>query len=350
MSSFTQVQLDRAVPGGLAWLLGSVMECRGRQELHEQRSPEVLEALRQMALIQSAESSNRIEGVTVDAPRLRPLVLGDARPRDRSEEEIVGYRRALAWIHGKNDRIEVTPETLRQLHRLAQGGSAGDAGQYKTRNNEIIELLPDGRRTVRFVPVTAEKTPAAVDQLCLAYRQVVDQTRQPPLLAMAGFVLDLLCIHPFRDGNGRVARLALLLLMYHQGFRAGRYISIERVVEQTKESYYDSLYRSSQGWHEAAHDPRPWWTYLLSTVRQVYREFEERVERQAPRRGAKTDAVQHAIDELGAEFTIAELERLCPAVSREQIRIVLRRGRNDGRLVCSSRGRGAIWKKVRAGQ
>ncbi len=203
------------------------MEAKGRQELYEKQSPEVLRTLRELAIVESTESSNRIEGVTVDPGRLRPLVLGRARPRDRSEEEIVGYRNALSWIHTDPGAIAVTPDTIRRLHATAQAG-ASDAGQWKARDNEILEVLevlPDGRRIVRFRLVAARATPEGIEQLCLGYRHVADQALLPPLLAVANFVLDFLCVHPFRDGNGRVSRLLTLLLLYHHGFRVGRYVS-----------------------------------------------------------------------------------------------------------------------------
>lgn len=233
------------------------------------KSPQILKTLREMALIESAESSNRIEGVMVERNRLRPLVLGNTRPRDRSEEEIVGYRLALNWIHANHSQIPITPETCLCLHSLAQGGTSGDAGQWKTTQNDILEIFPDGRRQVRFWPVAPDRVPAAMQELCLAYRHAIDQLKVTPLLASACLVLDFLCIHPFRDGNGRVSRLLILLSFYHHGFEVGRYISHERIVEQTNEDYYEVLKSSSTGWHEGEHDVMPWFNYLLSLWRRA---------------------------------------------------------------------------------
>src|SRR5258708_24457846 len=160
---------DLAIPIGTGWLLGACMEARGKQDLWIKQKPEVLAVLREQAIIQSAESSNRIEGVTVAANRLRPLVIGRARPRDRSEEELAGYRAALDWIFSRNEPIAITPDVIRRLHALAQGGSSGDAGEWKKRDNEIIEILPSGERSVRFIPVSAKKTPATVEMRCLRY-------------------------------------------------------------------------------------------------------------------------------------------------------------------------------------
>ena len=347
MISFRGSQLSETrLPLGTVWLLEALAEAKGRHALYETQSPQILKALREMALVESAESSNRIEGVTVERARLRPLVLGNARPRDRSEEEIVGYRKALSWVHTTHEKIGVEPETIKRLHALAQGGTTGDAGHWKRAPNEIIQLHPDGRREVRFRPVEPDKVPAAIEELCVAYRHSIDQLKVTPLLATACLVLDFLCIHPFRDGNGRVSRLLTLLALYRHGHDVGRYISLERIVEQTKESYYDALGQSSAGWHEGRHDVLPWFNYFLSTLRMAYREFEERAGRERPVRGSKADLIAYALEHVPSPFGIADIERLCPNVSRGMIRIVMNRWRKQSRLEILGRGRDARWRRV----
>lgn len=347
MMSFRGTRLlDLRLPQGTVWMLEALAEAKGRQQLHEHQSPQILEALRELALVESAESSNRIEGVTVERGRLRPLVLGSAVPRNRPEEEIVGYRRALNWVHSKRDAIPLSPETCLKLHAHAHGGTTGDAGAWKTRPNDIIEIRADGSREIRFRPLAPDLVQPAVSEMFLAYHDGIDQGRVTPLLALAALVLDFSCIHPFRDGNGRVSRLLWLLCSYHHGFTVGRYISIERIVEQTKEDYYDTLKRSSAGWHEGRHDILPWLGYLLSTMRSAYREFEDRANRARPPRGGKTDLVEAALENADATFAIADIERLCPNVGRDLIRRVMNRWRDNGRLVVVARGRDARWRKV----
>src|ERR1019366_6642608 len=216
-----------------------------------------------MALVQSVKSSNRIEGVTVAAARLRPLVLGRARPKDRSEQEIDGYRSALNLIHTKAEHLPIPPDLMRRLHKLCQEGG-GDAGQFKRVDNEVIELRPGAAPVIRFKCVSAKATPAAVDELCLVYRHAIDQDHIPPLVAIGAFIIDFLCIHPFRDGNGRVSRLLTLLALYQHGYEVGRYISLERLIEESKEDYYEVLNRSSQHWHEGRHELTPWMNLLLA--------------------------------------------------------------------------------------
>jgi len=204
------------------------------------------------------------------------LVLGDASPRERSEEEILGYKNALSWIHGNYEKASIEPKTLKHLHALAQEGTIGDAGEWKESQNEIIELDPEGRLEVRFQPVKPALVPSAVEELCLAYKQSIDQFEITPLLAVACLVFDFLCIHPFREANGRVSRLLTLLTLYHHGHNVGRYISLERIIEQSKENYYEALQTRSLGWHDGSHDIMPWLHYFLSTIHTAYREFEER--------------------------------------------------------------------------
>jgi len=329
---------------GLSWLMGRVMEAKGRQDLFEHQRPEVLATLRQIAIIQSTESSNRIEGVTVAPDRLVPLVLGKTGPRDRSEDEIVGYREALALIHDGHGDLPVAPATFRELHRRAQAAS-GDGGEYKRVDNDIIEVQPDGRRTVRFRTVRAADVPDQIEQLCLAYDDTIRQGQLPPLLAVANLTFDFLCIHPFRDGNGRVSRLITLLALYHHGYEVGRYVSLERIIEASRDGYYDALGRSSQRWHEGEHDLVPWWTYLLSTLRQAYDEMERRAQEFGGQRGAKTETIEAIVDRMPRSFQIADVAREAPNVSRTHIRNVLRGLRDDGKLAVQGHGRGARWVK-----
>ncbi len=333
-----------SVPTSTVWLMTDIAEAKGRQDLYTRQAPQVLRALREQALIQSVESSNRIEGVTVEPGRLRPLVVGAAKPRDRSEVEIQNYRKALDLIHARADELSVTPAALRRLHRTAQEG-AGDAGRWKRAENDIVELRPGRPPRVRFRPVSAERTPAAVEELCLLYRHVLDQERLPALVADAALVLDFLCVHPFRDGNGRVSRLLTLLTLYHHSYQAGRYVSLERLIEETREEYYEALRRSSEGWHEGEHDLLPWMNYFLTVLFRAYRAFEERAGRVNSPRGSKTALVVHAIEQAAASFRVADLLTACPGVSVDWIRHVLKDLRSEGRVECLGRGRQARWQK-----
>ena len=346
MMTFREHRLKNfAVPMSTAWLLNDIAEAKGKQELYTRQSPQLLKALRERALIQSAESSNRIEGVTVDAARLRPLVLGNTKPRDRSEQEVQGYRLALNEIHTRHEKLPITADTLKHLHGLCQTAS-GDAGQFKRIDHEVIELVPGAAPVIRFKCVSAKDTPAAIDELCLLYRHALEQDNIPPLIATGALVLDFLCVHPFRDGNGRVSRLLTLLALYQHGYEAGRYVSLERFTEESKEDYYEVLNRSSQRWHEGRHELTPWLNFFLTVIRRGCAEFERRAGQVKTPRGAKTALVEDAINAFPAQFAITELEQKCPGVSRGMLRYLLNRLQQQKRMKCIRRGRNSLWQKT----
>ena len=341
------VAKDFLIPASTSWYLADLGEFRGKQELYTQQSPQRLKTLREHALIESAVSSNRIEGVSVDPSRVRDVLVAP-KPlfRDRDEEEVRGYRDALKLLHEDAARMPVSETTICTLHRLARG-QIWDAGQYKEKDGDIIERYPDGRERVRFHPVPAAGTPSAMAGLVDDWQHCLDERWVHPLIAMAAFNLDFLCIHPFRDGNGRVSRLALLLQCYQLGYEVGRYISLERLIEENKDRYYETLEQSSQGWHEGKHDPWPYINYLLSILKMAYREFAERVGEVKAPRGSKTDLVLAAIDRFAGEFTMSQLEQTCPGVSRDMIRRVLRERQSANVIECQGRGPAARWKKKR---
>lgn len=345
MMSFRGGRLrELALPTGTVWLMTDIAEAKGRQALYVKQSPQMLKALQEMALVQSVESSNRIEGVTVAPERLRPLVVGHARARDRSEQEIQGYRHALNLIHTNAAKMPITLELVQRLHGTIQEGGS-DAGRWKQVENEIVEFRQNAPPQVRFHPVSVAETPTAIEELCLSCRTLVDQREVQPLLAVAALVFDFLCVHPFRDGNGRVSRLLTLLALYQHGYEVGRFISLERIVEESREEYYEALYRSSQGWHEGQHDLMPWLNYFLGILRRAYREFEDRAGQIKTPRGAKTALVEAAIEAFPDDFTLADVERACPGVSRDMVRLILRGMQKKDRVVCLGRGPGATWRK-----
>lgn len=324
--------------------LRALGEHRGEQELFSQQVPEALETLRTVAMVESTESSNRLEGVVAAPNRLRDVVLRDAAPADRSEQEIAGYRDALALIHDSATHMPFSVNVIQQLHSMLYRYQPGSGGRWKATQNDIVERAPDGSITrVRFRPVSPVATPGAMQNLISLWGQASDMQRDPLLTAPLA-ILDFLCIHPFADGNGRTARLLTLLLLYRSGYTVGRYISLERVIENSRDTYYDALEASSIGWHEGQHDPNPWLEYFWGVLLRAYDEFRERAGQLLTARGSKTALIEAAVDRRTRPFAISEIEDDCPGVSRDMIRHVLRRLRDEGRLEVNGRGRGAKWK------
>jgi Fic family protein len=317
-------------------------ESRGRQSLFVRQFPEQLDTLRTHAVIESTESSNRIEGVIAQAGRVADLVVRGAEPRNRSEQEIAGYRDALQLIHESHADITFSVNVILQFHQTLYRYQPGAGGSWKGADNQIVERDAHGAIVrVRFDPTSAVATPQAMNDLIATYHQAVTGVLADPLVILPLAVLDFLCVHPFSDGNGRVARLLSLLLLYHFDYRVGRYISVERIIEESRETYYDALERSSRGWHESGHDAHPWLGYFWGVLIRAYDEFEVRV---ATLKGSKTDQIRAAVARRTGPFGIADLEYDCPGVSRDMVRHVLRQMRTEGLVKVEGRGPGAKWR------
>jgi Fic family protein len=332
-------------PNSMIRLLSKIDEYKGKQELYKLQAPEILEALKELAVIQSTESSNRIEGIFASNKRIQALVKDKVTPRDRSEAEIAGYRDVLQLIHSSPQHISIQPSVILQFHRDLMKYATNAGGKWKQVDNEITETLPGGETFVRFKPVPAWRTPDAMQELTDSFSKAMDKGEIHDLSLIAVYILDFLSIHPFADGNGRMARLLTLLLLYRSGYEVGRYISLERIVEETKEQYYDTLYRSSQGWHEGKHDILPWTEYFLTVVLKAYMQFEERTGTIQRSRGWKAEKVRAVVQNMIADFTIADIQERCPGVSRPTIQKVLNQMSQNDEIVCIEYGRHARWKK-----
>ncbi len=348
MHSLEQTYLER-IKFGQAELatLRALGELQGKQGLFTKQSPEILKSLQQVAIVESSESSNRLEGITVPHKRIEALVLGQTKPKNRSEQEVAGYRDALALVHESAPHIPFSTNVILQLHQLIYKYMPNPGGKWKGTDNEIIERYPDGKTRVRFKPVSAFETPRAMDALVQNYKMAIEKNLADPLVIVPAAVLDFLCIHPFSDGNGRAARLVTLLLLYHFDYRVGRYISLERIFEETKEEYYRTLEESSQGWHKQKHDLAPWMNYFWLTLIRAYKEFEERVGTVKAGRGSKTDHVRQAVGRQIGTFAISDIEKECPWISRDMIRLVLRELRDEKVIRGIGKGRGAKWIKAK---
>ncbi len=343
MKSFETGLIEKIkISHDLARSIHALGEFKGREELYTRQTPQILETLLQVAIIQSTESSNRIEGVTAPPKRIEALVTKKTTPKNRPEQEIAGYRDVLNTIHANHAHMPFTPRLVLQLHRDLFKYTNSPAGIWKSSDNIIAEKRGDSQ-FVRFKPVAAHQTAEYMDHLHDAFKNYWNEEKINKLFLIAAYILDFLCVHPFLDENGRMARL-LTLLLYQGGCEVGRYISLEKLVENSRESYYDTLYQSSQGWHETKHDLIPWIQYFLGVLIAAYREFESRAGILTSSRGAKTQIVLDAVDKMPERFRLVELEQLCPNVSRDMIRAVLNRLRNEKKLTAGT-GRGAIWQK-----
>ena len=346
--SFAPGYLDGlALPPGAVRSISELGVHRGRQELFGVQFPQALEVLREVAVIQSVESSNRIEGVIAAPERLAALVAQKTTPSDRSEQEIAGYRDALSFVHANAGHIwPLTNGVVLQLNQSMNSFMANPGGVWKPTDNDIVEWTPEGEKRIRFKPVRSHLVDDAMNDLHVGLRELWASGRIDPLVLSAAYTLDFLCVHPFIDGNGRMSRLLALVLTYQAGLEVGRYISLERIVEDSRESYYEALAKSSKGWHEARHDLLPWLEYFLGVLLVAYREFEARVGAVQSPKGAKRELVVDCIRHLPIQFRFADITRACPGVSRPTIDRALRQLRQAGEIRLLNGGRDAMWERT----
>jgi Fic family protein len=350
MHAGTFVDLDRhlaLVPARTASLLGTVDFGRGRQDAFRRQAPGVLETLVQVARIQSVDASNAIENITAPPNRLAALVDVATTPANRSEEEIVGYRKVLDTIHASAPDIPFKESVVRQFHRDLYSFTSQPGGDYKSAANDVVEYHPDGREVVRFRPVSPFETRIAMESLHAAFDGARRDGVHHPLLLVAAYVFDFLMIHPFQDGNGRLSRLISLLLLYQAGYEVGRFISLEKLIDDSRATYYERLAASTEGWHDGAHDVWPWTNYFLGLLTAAYSRFESRVG-ELGARGAKAMLVKQFIrSAVDDTFTVDEIRKAAPGVSDVYIRKLLSELRSKGYVRAIGRGRGARWERLR---
>lgn len=322
--------------------VAKIHEYKGRQELYVRQKPVELERLVEVARIQSTEASNKIEGIVTTSSRIKQLMSEKTSPRNRDEKEIMGYRDVLNTIHESHEFIPLRPSYILQLHRdLLKRTGLSYGGTFKNVQNYIKETLPDGTEIIRFTPVAPYETPAAVEAICDSYARTQALEAIDPLILIPVFICDFLCIHPFNDGNGRMSRLLTLLLLYQNGFEVGKYISVEKEIEKTKDVYYDVLEGADFGWREEKNDYTPFIRYMLQVILSCYVEFEERVGLMQSG-GAKSvayDVVKaYAASKIG-KFTSADVIINCPSVGRSSALAALKKLTDEGYLTKLKTGR-----------
>ncbi|MBU1144378.1 MAG: Fic family protein [Firmicutes bacterium] len=327
-------------------LLTAIHEYKGKQLLYIEAQPDVLASLLEIAKIQSTVSSNRIEGISTTDKRINELLKEKSSPKNRDEQEIIGYQNVLNTIHDNYDYISPSSNIILQLHRdlyAATGLSYG--GRFKDVNNVIQETNEFGESFIRFEPLSAFETPSAIIALCNEFINVIQYEKIEPLLAIPMFILDFLCIHPFLDGNGRMSRLLTLLLLYRSGYLVGKYISIEQMIEKNKRGYYDSLQASSQEWNASKNDYKPFVSYFLQIVLSAYQEFDSRVSHVSKKMNSY-QRVKIIFESHIGRITKAEIIEKCSDISPTTIELVLSNLLKEGFIIKIGGGRYTSYSKT----
>lgn len=328
--------------------VAQIHEFKGKQDLYLRQKPVELNRLVEIARIQSTESSNQIEGIITTNSRLKQLVENKTTPRNRDEQEILGYRNALNIIHESYEAIPVRSSYILQLHgELLKHTAFSYGGKFKTTPNEIDMVLENGQKIVLFKPLEPYETPAAVECLCEEYNKAYGEGIVDPLILIPNFILDFLCIHPFNDGNGRMSRLLTLLLLYRAGYIVGQYISIEKAIADTKETYYEVLQQADREWHSGENDPKPFIKYMLGIILSCYREFESRVSLAAKtgKKSSAYDIVKSFTENTLGKFSKQDALLSCPSLGSSSVESALKKLVEEGAIIKTGAGRKTMYMR-----
>lgn len=325
--------------------ISKISEYKGRQDIIISQKAKVLDTLVDLAIIQSTESSNEIEGIRTTDTRIKDLVMKKVKPMNRDEEEILGYQDVLRTIHNSFEYMNIKPEVILQLHRdLYKYSSKSIGGQFKNVQNYITETKPNGESHIIFTPLAPYETYAAIEEISSSYNDELQKGDINQLILLISFVHDFLCIHPFNDGNGRMSRLLTTLLLYKNDYFIGRYISLEEKIEKTKLDYYEALDKSSKGWHEENEDKSYFIKYILATILAAYRDFETRLDIFGEGLTA-LEQVKAAIDNFYTKFTKSDIMKIVSNLSKASVENSLKTLLEEGYIERHGKGRATYYTK-----
>lgn len=334
------------IPANMYDLISKIYEYKGKQELYVANFSDVLDKMIEVAKIQSTKSSNAIEGISTNDTRLEELMNKKSEPKNRNEEEIYGYREVLDIIHENYENIEFTKNNILTLHnRLYSYSEESHKGKFKTMDNSIVETNALGEKKVRFQPVSAFETENYIEKMISAYNEAL-RLKIPPLLLIPTVIHDFLCIHPFADGNGRMSRLLTLLLLYKNGFFVGKYISLEMIIEETKDIYYEKLQASSENWHSGTNDELPFIKYMLSVIYKAYSECDERFKLISEKSLTSAERVMKLFENSLEPLSKSDIAILCPDISKRTIERALKELKDRGLIKQLGSGRATKYIRV----
>mgnify|MGYP003085674058 FL=1 len=347
MREFNYLKLmELSLPVNIYHTIAKIHEYKGKQELYVKNYPDVLDKMIDVAKIQSTKSSNAIEGIYTNDARLNELMNKKAEPRNRNEEEIAGYRHVLDIIHENYAYIEFNKNDILTLHnQLYSYSYVNYKGKFKTLDNTIMEVDALGNRKVRFQPVSSFETENYFNKMVEAYNKAVKENI-PALILIPVLIHDFLCIHPFDDGNGRMSRLLTLLLLYKFGYFVGRYISIEMLIEDSKESYYEELKRSSEKWHTGENDEIPFIRYMLGVLLKAYEECDDRFNIIGNEKLTSPERVLSVIQMSLDPLSKKDIMILCPDISQRTIERALKELYDNSKIKQVGSGRSTKYVKL----
>lgn len=346
LSKTKQQNINEIITPQSLFYIQKIGEFKGKQVIYSNQQPEYLTKLQLTAITENTIASNNIDGLSISSKRFKELFEETASPVTSSESEITRYVKVLNLINSHFESITLSSEILLQFHRNLFRYKPEQGGSWKMQINNIERKNDNGTTRIAFVPASPDETPELINDLCLRYNELNTHKETIDLILIATFIFDFLCIHPFESGNGRLSRLLTQLLLYQNDYQVAKYISLDKIISNKKHKYLTVLEQSSQKWHEGEHDLSLWIEFFLWTIFEGYTQLDKQMFNIKNKKGAKSQQIKQIIEQLPAQFKVADIVDKSPGISRPTINKVLQELRDNNLVSPYSLGRDAIWKKL----
>ncbi|MGD9581814.1 MAG: Fic family protein [Vampirovibrionia bacterium] len=337
--------LNNLITGQSLFYIHKIGEFKGKQIIYNNQQPEYLNKLQLSAITDNAIASNSIDNISISSKRFKELFEEISSPENSVESEVIRYVKVLNLINSHYESITISPEIMLQFHRNLFRYKPEQGGNWKTELKNIERRNDNGSIKIVFVPLEPEKTPERIANICSKYNKLIKQNDTIDLLVIATFIFDFLCIQPFENGNGRLARLLTQLLLYQNNYQVAKYISLDKITLNNKQKYFEALEKSSQKWHQEENDLSSWIEFFLANILEGYTKLDNQMFDIKNKKGAKSQQVKMIIEQLPSKFKVADIADKCPGISRPTINKVLQELRDTNEIKPCSLGRDAIWQK-----
>jgi Fic family protein len=331
-------------------LISELDEFKGKWLALKTMSPERLQQLRKVATIESVGSSTRIEGAKLSDAQVETLLsnLTSSSFKTRDEQEVAGYAETMDLVFQAYEDLHLTENHIRQLHQQLLRHSNKDErhrGDYKMLPNHVVAKDTQGQEIgVVFETATPFDTPREMEELVRWTAKAIDEASMHPLLIIAVFNVVFLAIHPFQDGNGRLSRILITLMLLRAGYDYVPYASFESVVEENKDLYYKALRRTQITLKQDAPDWDPWLGFFLRCLKKQKANLAAKVEEGRGQVDTALPTLSLEILKLLKEnerLTIAEIVKQTGA-NQNTLKVRLRELVNEGRVKRHGKAR-ATW-------
>ncbi len=316
--------------------LTKIHEGKGILPIASVTGHDTLDKLNEIAKTRSTGASCRLEGIKITEKHLRELLEDRAKTQSDTDNVVMGYRYVLETIDKTFNILRISPAIILQLHgdlfrfsnnvRNAGKWRGGDRARAMSYGQSpyVQPESPKRYHGIRTDMVDATDIPTQMRELCNAYNNAVRDETYSPLLVSILFILDFVCIQPFEQGTGQMARLLSLLMFNKNDFTVGRYISIDAEIEASQDTYFAALKESAKDWATGENDYLPFVEYMLNVLLKCYEELGERTSALSVR-GSNEKTIRRYFQSIDEPVSKIEILEANPMMSQKTLERILQK-------------------------